>query len=82
MFVLKCVVPGLVEAHKKLKLGSPLDFSVFTSAVIDQAAFKKISNFVEYGKAKHSLVAGGDTDSTTGWFIQPTILQTQEPDDR
>lgn len=73
---------GMLEAHKKLKLGSPLDFSSFTSAVIDQTAFKKISKFIEYGRAKQTLLAGGETNSTKGWFIEPTIFQTQDPDDR
>ncbi|XP_022653986.1 delta-1-pyrroline-5-carboxylate dehydrogenase, mitochondrial-like [Varroa destructor] len=76
------VKEGMLEAHKKLKLGSPLDFSSFTSAVIDQTAFKKISNFIEYGRAKQTLLAGGETNSTKGWFIEPTIFQTQDPDDR
>ncbi|OQR72292.1 delta-1-pyrroline-5-carboxylate dehydrogenase [Tropilaelaps mercedesae] len=76
------VKEGLVETQKKLKVGSPLDFSVFTSGVIDQAAFKKISNFIKYGKEKHTLLAGGETDSTNGWFVDPTILQTRDPDDR
>lgn len=73
---------GLIEAQKKLKIGSPLDFSTFTSAVIDQTSFKRISQDLKYAKSKHTILAGGETDSTHGWYIDPTIVQVQDPDDR
>ncbi|XP_028967917.1 delta-1-pyrroline-5-carboxylate dehydrogenase, mitochondrial [Galendromus occidentalis] len=73
---------GLIEAQKRLKVGSPLDFSTFTSAVIDGQAYAKISSYLDYAKSKHSLLAGGGVDSTRGWYIDPTIVQVHDPDDR
>ncbi|CAN7985282.1 unnamed protein product [Ixodes hexagonus] len=74
----------LLEAHKSLKLGSPLEFDTFTSAVIDRNAFNKISGYLSHAKGASSLkvLAGGGCDDSTGFFVQPTILETSDPLDR
>jgi len=46
-----------------LKIGPVEDFSVFTSAVIDEKAFKRISGYIDYAKANLSIVQGGEYDS-------------------
>lgn len=74
----------LVEAQKSLKLGSPLEFDTFTSAVIDRAAFSKISGYLQHAKNSPNLkvLAGGGADDSQGFFVQPTILETSDPEDR
>ncbi|KAL1487085.1 hypothetical protein MTO96_046679 [Rhipicephalus appendiculatus] len=74
----------LVEAQKGLKLGSPLEFDTFTSAVIDRAAFSKITGYLQHAKNSSNLkvVAGGGSDDSQGFFVQPTILETSDPHDR
>ncbi|XP_037277935.1 delta-1-pyrroline-5-carboxylate dehydrogenase, mitochondrial [Rhipicephalus microplus] len=74
----------LVEAQKSLKLGSPLEFDTFTSAVIDRAAFSKITGYLQHAKNSSNLkvLAGGDSDDSQGFFVQPTILETSDPHDR
>ncbi|KAH9377655.1 hypothetical protein HPB48_022349 [Haemaphysalis longicornis] len=65
----------LVEAQKGLKLGTPLEFDSFTSAVIDKAAFTKITG----------LPAGMPRTAPTssrGYFVEPTILETSDPQDK
>ncbi|KAL1473206.1 hypothetical protein MTO96_038848 [Rhipicephalus appendiculatus] len=71
----------LVEAQKSLKLGSPLEFDTFTSAVIDRAAFSKITGYLQHAKNSSNLkvLAGGSSDDSQGFFVQPTILETSGP---
>ena len=72
----------LVEALGQLKQGQPDDFSTFVSAVIDERAFAKIKRYIDECKADpatYELVAGGQTDSSQGWFVSPTIVRATNP---
>ena len=64
-----------------IKTGVTEDFSNFVNAVIDEKAFDKITSYIE--EAKHSdkaeVIAGGNYDKTKGYFIEPTIILTQDP---
>ena len=66
---------------KEIKMGVTEDFSNFVNAVIDEKAFDKIANYVE--EAKHTenaeIFAGGNYDKSKGYFIEPTIILTQDP---
>ncbi|XP_063984818.1 delta-1-pyrroline-5-carboxylate dehydrogenase, mitochondrial [Diachasmimorpha longicaudata] len=75
---------GLIKERDRLKVGDVQDFSVFTSAVIDAAAFKRISGYIEYAKNSSHLeiLGGGVCDDSVGYFVQPTIVQTKDPKDR
>ena len=71
----------LIQEVSSIKVGSPRDFSNFMNAVIDERAFKKITRYID--DAKHSngveVLVGGTYDSRKGWFIQPTVLQVEDP---
>jgi len=72
----------LVDAINSIRMGDVADFSNFMGAVIDANAFKKISRYIE--AARHSsdatILAGGDTDDSAGYFIRPTLILTSKPD--
>ncbi|KAL3317325.1 Delta-1-pyrroline-5-carboxylate dehydrogenase, mitochondrial [Cichlidogyrus casuarinus] len=74
----------LLQHHKQLKLGSPLENDTFTSAVIDKTAFNKIKSYLDYAVSnpKVEVVAGGKYDGSKGYFIEPTILRTDDPKDK
>lgn len=65
----------------ELSMGSPMDFRNFMCAVIDQGAFDSISEYVELakGSADAEILAGGGTDSSEGWFIEPTVVVASDP---
>jgi 1-pyrroline-5-carboxylate dehydrogenase len=72
----------LIETIKGITMGDVADFSNFMGAVIDAAAFKKITGYIE-GVRRSSdatILAGGDADDSTGYFVRPTLIQTQRPD--
>lgn len=67
---------------KKLKVGSPVEFSNFCGPVIHEASFNKLSKVIEDAKndPELDLLAGGTYDSSKGWYIQPTVYHTSNPD--
>ncbi|WP_129407873.1 L-glutamate gamma-semialdehyde dehydrogenase [Marinitoga lauensis] len=69
----------LIETTKNLKMGDPADFSNFVNAVIDKAAFKKITGYIEYAKENAEILVGGTYDDSVGYFINPTIVKTDDP---
>lgn len=47
---------------KQLKIDSPTDFSVFTSAVIDEKSFDRISGYIDHAKKNLTIHQGGTYD--------------------
>ncbi|CAG9783391.1 unnamed protein product [Diatraea saccharalis] len=75
---------GLLSECNKLKVGDPGDFSVFTGAVIDDKAFARISGYIKGAESnpKNKILAGGKCDDSKGYFVEPTIIQTEDPLDK
>jgi 1-pyrroline-5-carboxylate dehydrogenase len=71
----------LAGAAEALPMGDVSDFSSFLGAVIDERAFRKHEAAIT--AARHDphlrLVAGGECDGSTGWFVRPTIYETDDP---
>jgi 1-pyrroline-5-carboxylate dehydrogenase len=68
-----------VAMMKTIKMGDPRDFTNFMSAVIDKRAFDKISGYVDDAKANARIVHGGGAHGNEGYFIEPTLVQTEDP---
>ncbi|MEW5725231.1 MAG: L-glutamate gamma-semialdehyde dehydrogenase [Thermodesulfobacteriota bacterium] len=70
-----------VAEVKKIKVGDPEDFTNFMTAVIDEAAFNKIVEYIEFAKSSEEaeVIAGGGYDGARGWFIEPTAILTTNP---
>ncbi|MEA5140787.1 L-glutamate gamma-semialdehyde dehydrogenase [Arcicella rigui] len=65
----------------EIKVGPVEDFSNFVNAVIDEKAFDKITTYIDNAKAsdKAKVIAGGNYDKSKGYFIEPTIILTEDP---
>ncbi len=65
----------------ELTQGDVGDLSNFVGAVIDQPAFERISGYIGHARnsASAKILAGGGADSSVGWFIQPTLVETTDP---
>jgi len=70
-----------VAMVKTIKVGSPLDFTNFMTAVIDEAAFDKIAGYIDYAKEHKDaeIITGGGYDKSKGYFIEPTTIVTTDP---
>jgi 1-pyrroline-5-carboxylate dehydrogenase len=69
----------------EMQMGDVADFSNFVGAVIDASSFATQKDAIEEAKAadgKASIVAGGEYDDSDGWFVQPTVIETSDPDFR
>ncbi len=72
----------LVAQIKEMKMGTVEDFSNFINAVIDEKSFDKLEKYIKDARKKDSgvkLWAGGKCDKSTGYFIEPTVIETTDP---
>ncbi len=69
------VLEQVVERTRKLTLGDTTsEENFYLGAVIDEAAFKTISQYIEVGKKEGRLALGGTPVPGGGYFIPPTII--------
>jgi 1-pyrroline-5-carboxylate dehydrogenase len=70
----------LVADLKSFKMGTVEDFRNFINAVIDEPAFDRITGYIARAKADGlEVIAGGNYDKSIGYFIEPTVLLTEDP---
>jgi 1-pyrroline-5-carboxylate dehydrogenase len=71
----------LEEQVAELKMGDVSDFSNFMGAVIDGGSFKTQKEAIDEARAsgKAEIVAGGEYDDSEGYFVSPTVIQTEDP---
>ncbi len=71
----------LIAAVKRIRMGSPEDFTNFMGAVIDRGAYQSIVSFIDYAKGspEAEFISGGNYSDETGYFIEPTIIVTSNP---
>ncbi len=64
-----------------MKMGPPTDFGNFINAVIDRAAFDEITGYIEHARnaSDAEIIAGGQYDDAKGYFIEPTVIYTENP---
>jgi 1-pyrroline-5-carboxylate dehydrogenase len=74
----------LVEQVNELKVGDVSDFSNFMGAVIDANSLKTQQEAIEEAKkhAKTKVLVGGGIDDSEGYFVEPTVIETQDPNFR
>jgi 1-pyrroline-5-carboxylate dehydrogenase len=66
---------------KTIKMGSPENFENFVTAVIHKGAFERLANAIEQVKidSEAEIVAGGGYDDSKGYFVEPTVVITSDP---
>jgi 1-pyrroline-5-carboxylate dehydrogenase len=71
----------MLEMLAEVKVGDPADFRNFMGAVIDRKAFDKIAGYIEGAKraAGVKILFGGGANDADGYFIEPTVVETQDP---
>ncbi|MEL0457495.1 L-glutamate gamma-semialdehyde dehydrogenase [Flavobacteriaceae bacterium SZ-1-7] len=71
----------ILEDVKSFKMGSPEDMGNFITAVIHEGSFDKLAKYIDAAKndAEVEIIAGGNYDKSKGYFIEPTVIVTQDP---
>jgi 1-pyrroline-5-carboxylate dehydrogenase len=67
-----------------IRMGDVADFSNFMGAVIDGASFATQREAIEEARAhaQTEVVVGGGVDDERGYFVEPTVIETRDPDFR
>ena len=73
-----------VAMIEDIRMGDVADFRNFMGAVIDRRAFTRLRDHLEAAKRDKgvTVLAGGGTDDSVGFFVQPTLLQVEDPNYR
>jgi len=71
----------LAAATEAIPMGDPAQFTTFMGAVIDEPSYRKHEAVLVSARsdAHLALVAGGECDDSVGWFVRPTIYETDDP---
>ncbi|MFQ5349265.1 MAG: L-glutamate gamma-semialdehyde dehydrogenase, partial [Thermoanaerobaculia bacterium] len=75
---------GLESELARVEMGPPTDFRNFMCAVIDEASFDNTMEYIEEARADDGfeIVAGGSGDKSTGYYIQSTVVSSEDPRSR
>jgi len=68
-----------VAIMREIRMGDVRDFRNFMGAVIDKKAFARISEYLEDAKKNAKVVQGGVAKGDTGYFVEPTLVETSDP---
>jgi len=75
------VMERLIPAAASLRIGNPEEPGIMVGPVIDEAAYRRILDYIEVGKSEATL-AYQATDLPQGYFIPPTIFTDVKPNMR
>jgi 1-pyrroline-5-carboxylate dehydrogenase len=66
---------------RSIKMGPPEDFRNFMCAVIDEPSFDKLAASIDQARKdkEADVIIGGGYDKSTGYFIEPTVIQAHDP---
>jgi 1-pyrroline-5-carboxylate dehydrogenase len=71
----------IISQAARIKMGDVADFGNFMNAVIDESSFDNIMSYIEFAKQspEADIITGGTGDKSVGYFVQPTIIHTTNP---
>ncbi len=71
----------VIKDVKSFKMGSPEDMGNFITAVIHEGSFDKLVSYIDQAKkdSNTEIVVGGNYDKSKGYFIEPTVILTDDP---
>ncbi|MBL7560826.1 L-glutamate gamma-semialdehyde dehydrogenase [Olleya sp. YSTF-M6] len=71
----------VIEDVNSFKMGSPEDLSNFVTAVIHEGSFDKLAKYIDQAKTDNNveIIVGGNHDKSKGYFIEPTVIVTEDP---
>jgi 1-pyrroline-5-carboxylate dehydrogenase len=71
----------MLQMIGEIKIGDVTDFKNSVNAVIDETSFDKIMSYINQTKSSEvaTIIAGGKGDKSKGYFIEPTVIVTEDP---
>jgi len=68
----------MVAMMRDIRMGDVRDFRNFMGAVIDQKAFHRISSYIADARQHARVIEGGGCDDSRGYFVEPTLVETDD----
>jgi len=74
----------LAEQVAQIKMGDVTDFENFMGAVIDAKSLQTQSEAIDEARShkQTEVLVGGGVDDKEGFFVEPTVIETKDPDFR
>jgi 1-pyrroline-5-carboxylate dehydrogenase len=74
----------LADQVAGIKMGDVSDFENFMGAVIDSKSLKTQQDAIEEARShkQTEVLVGGGVDDEEGYFVEPTVIETKDPDFR
>jgi 1-pyrroline-5-carboxylate dehydrogenase len=74
----------LADEVGQIKMGDVTDFENFMGAVIDASSLKTQREAIEEARAhkETEVLVGGGVSDDEGYFVEPTVIETKDPDFR
>jgi 1-pyrroline-5-carboxylate dehydrogenase len=69
----------VVAMMRDMRMGDVCDFRTFMGAVIDDKAFARITGYLDDARRNATVVQGGVANDERGYFIEPTLVETSDP---
>jgi 1-pyrroline-5-carboxylate dehydrogenase len=71
----------MLDEIATIGVGDICDFGNYMGAVIDPAAYKTITEYIDFAKndPNMEILCGGTYDDSKGYFIQPTVVLSKDP---
>jgi 1-pyrroline-5-carboxylate dehydrogenase len=65
----------------RMRVGDVRDLGNFVNAVIDEPAYDGIMRYIGLARAASDarVLCGGQGDKRTGYYVQPTVIETKDP---
>ena len=76
------VMERLIPAAASLRVGNPEEPGIMVGPVIDEAAYRRILDYIEIGKKEATLAYQAKEVPPRGYFVPPTIFTDVKPDMR
>src|SRR5437868_6590168 len=74
----------LHDEVSSIRMGDIADFTNYRGAVIDEKAFRRLTAVLReaHDSDELEILVGGTADDSVGWFVEPTIVVTDNPRSR
>ena len=69
----------VVSMMREMKMGDVADFRTFVGAVIDSKAFGRIDGYLADARQNATVIQGGGAKDDTGYFVEPTLIESSDP---
>ena len=71
----------LSDMMSRIRMGDIEDPQTFVGAMIDEKAYDSAMAYIERAKKSEDveIIAGGNGDKSTGYFIEPTVIVCRDP---